>query len=94
MIRNARRIDFVTDRYPDISIKNTERNRRTAEGSLLIKITGGNQRRPQQWKKFLAHGKNKSTLIEFLLESGPKILMLKLLPTGNCMLLLMMIATN
>ena len=72
MIRNARRIDFVTDQYPDISIKNTERNRRTAEGSLLVKITGGNQRRPQQWKKFLAHGKNKSTLIEFLLEEWSK----------------------
>ena len=72
MIRNARRIDFVTDRYPDISIKNTERNRRTVEGLLLVKITGGNQRRPQQWKKFLAHGKNKSTLIEFLLEEWSK----------------------
>ena len=61
MIRNTRRIDFVTDRYPDISIKNRERNRRTAEGSLLVKITGGNQRRPQQWKKFLAHGKTSPT---------------------------------
>ena len=58
MIRYAKQIDFVTDRYPDISIKNTERNRRTVEGSLLVKITGGNQRQPQQWKKFLAHGKN------------------------------------
>ena len=72
MIRYAKQIDFVTDRYPDISIKNTERNRRTAEGSLLVKITGGNQRRPQQWKKFLGHGKNKSTLIEFLLEEWSK----------------------
>ena len=25
MIRNAERIDFVTDRYPDVSVKNTER---------------------------------------------------------------------
>ena len=65
MIRNARLIDFVTDRYPDILIK------KNAEGSLLVKITGGNQRRPQQWK-FLAHGKNKSTLIEFLLEEWSK----------------------
>ena len=72
MIRDARRIYFVTDRYPDISIKNTERNRTTAEGSLLVKITGGNQRRPQQWKKFLVQGKNKSALIEFLLEEWSK----------------------
>ena len=72
MIRNARRIDFVTDRYPDISVKNTERNQRTAEGSLLVKITGGNQRQPQQWKKFLSHGKNKPILIEFLLKEWSK----------------------
>ena len=72
MIRNARQIDFVTDRNPDISMKNTERNRITAERSLLAKITGGKQRQPQQWKKFLAHGKNKSTLIEFLLEEWSK----------------------
>ena len=68
MIRNARRIDYVTDWYPDTSIKNTERNWRSVEGSLLVKITGKNQRRPQQWKKFLACGKNKSALIEFLRE--------------------------
>ena len=72
MIRNARRIYFLTDRYPDISIKNTERNQRGAEGSsLLVKIAGGNQRRPQQWKKFLSHGK-KSNLIEFLLKEWSK----------------------
>ena len=68
MIRNARRIDYVTDWYPDTSIKNTERNWRSVEGSLLVKITGRNQRRPQQWKRFLACGKNKSALIEFLCE--------------------------
>ena len=54
MITNATRIDFVTDRYPDISINNTGGNRTAAERSLLVKITGRNQRRPQQWNKFLA----------------------------------------
>ena len=54
MITNARRIDFVTDRYPDISIHNTGGNRTAAEGSLLVKSTGRNQRQPQQWNKFLA----------------------------------------
>ena len=57
MITNARRIDFVTDRYPSISIKNTVGNRRATKGLLLVKITGGNLRRPQQWKKVLARGK-------------------------------------
>ena len=52
MITNARRTNFLTDRYPDISINNTGGNRRAAEGSPLVKITGGNQRRPQQSKKF------------------------------------------
>ena len=33
MIRNARRIDFVSDRHPDMPIKNTERNQRVAKGS-------------------------------------------------------------
>ena len=94
MIRNASRIDFVTARYPDMSIKNTERNQRAAKGSLSVKITDRNQRRPQQWNKFLACGKNKSVLIESFVKSGPKILMLKLLPTENGMLLFMVTATN
>ena len=85
----------LADRYPDMSITNIEGNRRAAEGSLLVKITGGKQTRPQQWKSSLACGK-KTTLprLNFFLKSVPKILVLKLLPTEKCMLLLMTIATN
>ena len=61
MVTNAKRSHFVTDRYPDISINNTGGNRRAAEGSLLVKITSGNQRRHQQWKKFLTCGKTSLT---------------------------------
>ena len=32
MLYNSNRVDFVTDRYPDVSIKNCERNRRAAAG--------------------------------------------------------------
>ena len=36
----ARRVDFVTDRYPDVSIKNPERTKRASQGTVKVKITG------------------------------------------------------
>lgn len=60
----ARRVDFVTDRYPDVSIKNPERAKRI--GTVKIKITGACQKCPKQWKKFLSSGGNKRTLTRFL----------------------------
>lgn len=51
----AKRIDFVTDRYPDISIKNPERNRRAAcSGVQKTHVHSKDQRVPKQWKKFLS----------------------------------------
>ena len=60
------RIDFVCDRYPDVSIKNLERNKRAVGGSTVIKILGPKQRVPKQFKKFLAVGRNKEALVEFI----------------------------
>ncbi|KAJ4940926.1 hypothetical protein JOQ06_027216 [Pogonophryne albipinna] len=60
------RIDFVTDRYPPISIKSLERSRRADTGSQLITIFSPDQKTPTQWKKFLSDGKNKEALAEFL----------------------------
>ena len=68
----ARRIDFITDTYPEISIKNPEREKRASQGTVRIKITGGQQKCPKQWKKFLSSGDNKKTLRRFLLEQWSK----------------------
>ena len=64
----ARRVDFVTDRYPDISIKNPERAKRATAGAVKVKITGAGQKCPKQWKKFLSSGENKRALTRFLLQ--------------------------
>ena len=48
----AARIDFVGDQYPAISIKNTERNKRSRDGELVVNVTNGQQLCPRQWRKF------------------------------------------
>jgi len=63
---NNLRVDFVCDTYPNISIKNVERNSRASVGSIRMKILGGNQTCPKQWKQYLSLGSNKEELIEFL----------------------------
>ena len=62
----ATRLDFVTDRYFEMSIKNIERSRRAAGGSEIIHIYKTDQKTPTQWKKFLSDGQNKEALIDFL----------------------------
>ena len=62
----AARIDFVGDQYPANSIKNTERNKRGRDGEIVIKITNGQQFGPRQWRKFMAKGSNKTSLLNFL----------------------------
>lgn len=64
----ARRIDFVTDRYPEISVKHLERAKRKSEGVIKVKISGGGQKCPKQWRKYLSSGDNKSVLSQFLLN--------------------------
>ena len=63
LLNNSNRVDFVTDRYPDVSIKNCERNRRAAAGYQRIKIFSGEQ------KTFFNCGSNKEALVEFLFNS-------------------------
>lgn len=64
----AARIDFVGDQYPTISIKNTERNKRGRDGQLVINITNGQQFCPRQWRKFMANGSNKTSLLNFFVR--------------------------
>jgi len=62
------RVDFVTNTYPAISVKNSERTRRGDGGKQTFCIHNKHQKIPTQWKKFLANGKNKDALIEFLVS--------------------------
>lgn len=68
MHHGAKRIDFVTDRYPEHSIKGNERDRRATLGKQRIKIIGRDQKTPKQMKKFLSCGQNKEQLVEFLFQ--------------------------
>ena len=62
------RMDFVCDQYPAQSIKNCERERRAMGGTQVIHITRPDQKTPKQFKKYLANGRNKELLIEFLFQ--------------------------
>ena len=62
----ARRIDFVADQYPSVSIKNIEREKQGRSGQLAVQIRSPLQLCLQKWTKFLANGLNKSNLMEFL----------------------------
>ena len=61
-------MDFLTDQYPDISIKGGECNKRATAGFLIDSIQRASQKCPRQWKNFLAVGANKMNLIAFLLK--------------------------
>ncbi|XP_070548281.1 uncharacterized protein [Ptychodera flava] len=66
----ATRIDFVIDQYREQSIKDAERKRRATTGTLTeIRITRPTLNMPRQFKKYLASGKNKESLLLFLFES-------------------------
>lgn len=67
---HCQRVDFVTDRYFDHSIKGMERDRRLAShGVQRIQIFCKSQKTPLQWQKFLSLGSNKTELVEFLFNS-------------------------
>ena len=65
---NSSRVDFVGDSYPQQSIKDLEREKRSDGETYLTKIYGTQQRVPRQWKKFLSAGRNKEELLKFLFE--------------------------
>ena len=69
----TRRIDFVCDRYPEHSIKGTEREKRGIAGSTIVKIFGKAQKVPRQWKKFLSSGQNKEEIMEFLFNDWKQL---------------------
>ncbi len=62
------RVDFVSDTYPLVSIKNIERGKRSMSGVTRVRIGGATQKVPRQFKKFLSLGENKEALIEFIFQ--------------------------
>jgi hypothetical protein len=65
---NSTRLNFVAERYPALSIKNTERQRRAEKGVQKVHIFGKVQTVPKHWKTYLSCGENKESLIAFLCE--------------------------
>ena len=63
---NSTRLDFVADRYPALSIKNTERQRRADKVVQKVHIFEKDQNVPKQWEKFLSCVENKESLAVFL----------------------------
>ena len=70
---NCGRVDFVSDRYPGLSIKDLERNRRAVDGVQVVQIYSENQKVPRQWKKLMASGENKEELVKFLFTSWKNV---------------------
>ncbi|XP_065655139.1 uncharacterized protein LOC136081612 [Hydra vulgaris] len=64
----SNRVEFVTDRYRNISIEHAKRQRRAESGVQNVTIFGPDQKVPKQWKKFMSVGSNKEELVKFLLE--------------------------
>ena len=65
-LRNATRVDFVTDTYREQSIKNIERNRRGTSQEFLVH--GPLTRVPREFKTFLCNSSNKKQLISLILK--------------------------
>ena len=64
----AVRVDFVADRYPQLSIKNAEREKRASSGTSHVCIYARDQKVFKPWKKFISSGRNKENLLAFLLK--------------------------
>ena len=69
----CRRVDFVCDRYPHLSIKDLERDRRAVDGVQVVRLYSEHQKVPRQWKKFMTSGENKEELMKFLFTSWKKV---------------------
>ena len=58
---------FRTDMYSPNSVKATERNRRGVGDKLIV--SGGEMKRPKDWKVFLSNDDNKVQLVKVLLDT-------------------------
>ena len=65
----ANTVHFVTDRYLPLSIKGSERSRRsslTGDSAAVFSINSPEQKLNVSWKKYLTNGNNKTRLVQFL----------------------------
>ena len=69
---HSKRIDFVTDQYWQLSIKNSERDRRGDGQGAVTRIQHQAQKTPSNFKRFLSCGKNKEALVGFLYRHWEK----------------------
>ena len=63
-------VDFVADCYPQLSVKNAEREKQASHCTSKIHIYGREQQVFKPWSKFISSGGNKGSL---LLESWSKM---------------------
>ena len=68
----ASRLDFVADRYQQLSIKHAEREKLASHSASNVCIYGRDQVF-KPWKKFISSGRNKENLVAFLLDCWSKM---------------------
>ena len=66
------RADMIVDQYHDVSINNSERERRGAGGSNHTAIHHGSHKCPTQRKKYLSDGRHKANLSYVLVQEWHK----------------------
>ena len=69
----ASRLNFVADRYPQLSIKHAEREKRASHGASNVHIYGHDQKVFKPWKKFISSVRKKENLVAFLLDCWSKM---------------------
>ena len=62
---------FSTDMYSPNSVKAMERNRRGVADKLIV--SGGEMKRPKDWKVFLSNDDNKAQLVKVLLDTWSSV---------------------
>ena len=69
----ASRLDFISDRYPHLSVKNAERERLASPGTSNLRIYRRDQKVFRSWKQFISSCKNKENLVAFSLDCWSKM---------------------
>ena len=63
---------FVTDRYLESSTKALERKDRSVSGTIRYEVKRREEKRPNQYAKYLRNPGNKMSLVKFLLNDWKK----------------------
>ena len=67
------RVDFVYDKYNPLSIKDSKRGQRSISPGYLLRDLNENQKTPIPFRKFLTSGKNKESLVLFMVMYWKKL---------------------